>query len=269
VSSQSDLDAANQTFWNELCGSELARSIDLRDDSPDQLRRYDEAYMSVYPYLGPYLNFIGADDRVLEIGTGYGTVGRAIIARDAMYFAIDIARGPVAMARLSLERGGQDPAQAVLGSALELPFEDASFDVVIAIGSLHHTGNLPRALAEIRRVLEPGGRALVMVYNARSANRLVTTPLARALARLVPSRRKWLLSRTTFDRNSDGSPAPHTDFTTRPQLRSLCSAFSNVRIDSRNANPISVLGRVLVPRDLLLPTLGRVAGLDLYARLRK
>jgi ubiquinone/menaquinone biosynthesis C-methylase UbiE len=157
----------------------------------------------------------------------------------------------------------------VQGSALALPFEPASFDHVIAIGSLHHTGDLRKALDEVHRVLTDGGRASVMVYNAHSLNRLVTTPSARALARVWQSKSKRILSRTEFDRSSDGSAAPHTDFVSKGTFRGLTTKFSVVEVTTQNANALSIFGRALIPRPKLLPTLGRVAGLDLYARLTK
>ena len=268
MATDAELDLANAEFWNELCGSELARRIGLQDDSPAELSRFDAAYMALYPYLASYLETVSGPGRVLEVGTGYGTVGRRLIADGATYHAVDVAPGPVAMARLSLVRGRQDPDQAALSSVLSLPFEDAMFDAFVAIGSLHHTGNLPRALAELRRVSKPGARAVVMVYNARSPNRLVTTPIAHAVARILPEHRDHVLARTSFDRDSQGHAAPHTDYLTRAELRNVCSTFAEVEVSSENANVLSVFGRVIVPRRLLLPTLGRFAGLDLYAKLR-
>ena len=140
------------------------------------------------------------------------------------------------MTELSLRRFGQPETQAVQGSALALPFEPASFDQVIAIGSLHHTGDLRKALDEVHRVLKDGGRASVMVYNAHSLNRLVTTPTARTLARVWPSKRRLILSRTLFDRSSDGSAAPHTDFVSKETFRRLTTKFRRVEVTTQNAN---------------------------------
>src|SRR4051794_1331434 len=104
---QALIDSANADFWDELCGSELARSIGIEDVSAAELERFDAAYLDFYPYLAGYLAPIGHGDDVLEIGTGYGTVGRVLLERQASYTAVDIAPGPIAMARLSLERAGQ------------------------------------------------------------------------------------------------------------------------------------------------------------------
>ncbi|MCC9599656.1 class I SAM-dependent methyltransferase [Stieleria sp. JC731] len=57
-------------------------------------------------------------------------------------------------------------AQLHLANCLELPFEDASYDIVIVQGGLHHLPNMPgdldQCLAEVRRVLRPGGKFFVI-----------------------------------------------------------------------------------------------------------
>jgi ubiquinone/menaquinone biosynthesis C-methylase UbiE len=264
------LDEANATFWDELCGSHLAQALGITDRTPESLGRFDAAYLGFYPYLGAYLESLAPrGKRMLEIGVGYGTVARWLVARGADYHAVDIADGPVGMARQALEAHGSNPDAAVRASALDLPFDDASFDAVVAIGSLHHTGDLRRAVDEVSRVVRPRGRALVMLYNAHSLNRTVTKPAAMALARLLPSHAEWVRSRTLRDTSLEGAAAPHTDFSTRKQVRSLFSGFADVTVRSENANGVTVFGRTLIQRERLLGILGPVAGLDLYVRATK
>ena len=50
------LDDRNAAFWDELCGSSLARSIGITDASAESLARFDAAYMGHYPYLPQYLD---------------------------------------------------------------------------------------------------------------------------------------------------------------------------------------------------------------------
>ena len=63
------------------------------------------------------------------------------------------------------------------GSALEIPHPDESFDVVVSIGCLHHTGDIVRAVSEVHRVLRPGGAAMVMLYNSHSYRHAVMLPM--------------------------------------------------------------------------------------------
>ena len=162
---QSAIDGANARFWNELCGSGLARHIGLKDQSPASLRRFDQAFLDLYPYVMPMLKPERlAGRRVLEIGLGYGTIGQKLAEHAGEYTGLDIAANPVQMMndRMSIQglRG-----KAVQGSALEMPFPDGSFDFVLSIGCFHHTGNVQRCLDETYRVLAPGGSAFVMLYN--------------------------------------------------------------------------------------------------------
>jgi SAM-dependent methyltransferase len=102
-----------------------------------------------------------APARVLEVGCGWGELA-AWIARDtgAAVLAVDISPRMVELARA----GGVD---ARLADVQQLPFADAEFDVVVAAWMLYHVPDIDRALAEIARVLRPGGR-LVAVTNSKT-----------------------------------------------------------------------------------------------------
>jgi SAM-dependent methyltransferase len=60
-----------------------------------------------------------------------------------------------------------------LGNAEKLEFPDARFDAVYSFGVLHHTPNIDAAVAEVHRVLRPGGTAHVMLYHKWSLVNLV------------------------------------------------------------------------------------------------
>ena len=168
---QAEVDRQNSEFWNELCGTQLAQSLGITDFSAGSLAKFDRYYLAIYPYLKKYLaldQLHGKD--VLEIGLGYGTVSQLLAQSARRYTGLDIAAGPVSvvnqrMTLFSLNGSAQQ------GSILQAPFADGSFDAVVTIGCLHHTGDLPRALDEVHRVLRPGGSALVMIYNAFSYRR--------------------------------------------------------------------------------------------------
>src|SRR5207302_3127225 len=83
-----------------------------------------------------------------------------------------LAYGSVQLVRHRMTLLGRPPEQIVQATALELPFAAASFEYVYSIGCLHHTGDLSRAVAEVHRVLRPGGYAVVMLYNHHSLRRL-------------------------------------------------------------------------------------------------
>jgi SAM-dependent methyltransferase len=270
---QRALDERNQAFWDELCGTSLARSLGITEITPESLARFDDAYMSYYPYLGNYLAMLPVEGRrSLEIGLGFGTVGEILAARGAAYHGADIAMGPVAMMRDRLRWLGRlDAGSVVQASALELPWEDATFDVVVSIGCLHHTGDLPRAVSEVHRVLVSGGEALVMLYNARSLRQLTRVSRERLRARREGANDAARI-RSMYDVNEAGEAAPHTDFVSRKDVRRLFHGFSSVTIDVQNFDRLTLpLGRrrLTIPRERLLANVARVLGLDLYIHARK
>src|SRR5688572_16592594 len=103
------LDRANAEFWNELCGTTLARSLGIVDRSAASLRRFDDAYLDLYPYLLDYVQPERlAGGSVLEVGLGYGTLGQKLAEAGARYIGLDLATGPVTMMAHRLKLGGLD-----------------------------------------------------------------------------------------------------------------------------------------------------------------
>jgi SAM-dependent methyltransferase len=271
VGTQQEIDRRNADFWDEVCGTTFARSLGISDRTPESLRRLDAAYLDFYPYLANYLPSPGTGGHeVLEVGLGFGTVGQVLAARGLRYHGLDIATSPVDLMRERLAHLGAEACEARVGSALELPYEDESFDHYVSIGCLHHTGDVPRALAEARRVLRPGGRALVMLYNARSFRALVALPARRLRARLRGRRLDGDHVRAAYDVNSGGKSAPHTELFSRADVGRLFAGFDDVRIDVQNFETLQLArGRIVVPREWLLGNVARLCGLDLYVMARK
>jgi ubiquinone/menaquinone biosynthesis C-methylase UbiE len=97
------------------------------------------------------------DETLLDAGCGDGGVARLLRERVASVAAIDVEASP------AWERG--DGLAFQVADAEQLPFADASFDVVHSKDSLHHMQTPERALAEYVRVLRPGGTALIVEAN--------------------------------------------------------------------------------------------------------
>ena len=266
-----DVSQRNAEFWDELCGTHMARQLGIRDASPGELARFDEAYLALYPYLLGYFPRDWVEERpVLEIGLGYGTLSTALARMGADYHGLDIAAGPVEMARHRLAGiPGARPEQVQQGSVLELPYPDASFDLVASIGCLHHTGDLFGAIREVRRVLRPGGRVVLMVYNRRSLRRLVAVPVA-ALRHRGAQVSADEEMRARYDATTHGAAAPHTDFVTAPELRGLLHGFHDVRVERRNMEGVPVRYVSEPSRSALMALrVDRLLGLDLYATARR
>ncbi len=108
-----------------------------------------------------------AGRRILDAGCGSGPLFAALRDRGAIVTGIDTSTGMLELARRRL--GARADLQvADLGSPL--PFPDGVFDDVIASLVLHYLEDWGPALAELRRVLKPGGRMIVSVDHPFAVN---------------------------------------------------------------------------------------------------
>ena len=101
---------------------------------------------------------------VLDVGCGAG-VDLARFARGgATVTGVDLAPSAIALAKANFEQQGLRGTFEVADGE-QLPFPDNSFDLVFAHGVVQYTAQPQRLVDECRRVLKPGGRAIVQVYN--------------------------------------------------------------------------------------------------------
>jgi SAM-dependent methyltransferase len=136
-----------QEQYADECNLEARRSLYANATGPDPRELLFQAVREVAPR------------RVLEVGGGPGELAARIqVELGAEVVMVDVAPRMVALAR---EKG----VEAVLGDVQELPFADESFDCAVAAWMLFHVPDIDRGLAELARVLRPGGR-LVAVTNA-------------------------------------------------------------------------------------------------------
>ena len=122
--------------------------------------------------LGPFLARIAADvaavapdgARVLEVGCGPGHLATRLAHHGFDVTGLDLDPAMIARARANTSRagnrGGRQPSFLV-GDVASLAFPDGSFDLVVSTLSMHHWADPAAGLAEIGRVLRPGGRALI------------------------------------------------------------------------------------------------------------
>ena len=99
--------------------------------------------------------------RVLEVGCGTGLIMQRLAPYAASVSGVDLSPG---MLKKAQARG----LDVGLGTATELPFSDASFDLVVSFKVLPHVPDLGGALREMTRVTRPGGFLAIELYNRYS-----------------------------------------------------------------------------------------------------
>jgi SAM-dependent methyltransferase len=167
---------------------------------------------------------------VLEVGPGLGTDHAQIARAGARAYAIDLTIGHLQSTRRRFALEGR-VARLARADAERLPFGDASFDAVYSFGVLHHTPDTQAAVDEIRRVLRPGGFAVVGLYHRHSAFYWVATMLCRGLRRGELWKKGYRRLMAGIEYGSDESGAvPLVKVLSRRQCRRMFSSYSKVDV---------------------------------------
>jgi ubiquinone/menaquinone biosynthesis C-methylase UbiE len=105
--------------------------------------------------------------RCLDAGCGGGRYSFAMALMGASsVVGVDVSADGVADATRRRDAMGTSQVSFMQTSLVELPFDDGEFDFVCCSGVLHHTVSIERGLAEIHRVLKPGGHVYLLLYGA-------------------------------------------------------------------------------------------------------
>lgn len=145
--------------------------MDPRDYYDVMSRTYEEErHYGYHRYLDDAEVGVVADlvqgREVLEVGCGTGLILSRLTPLACRAVGVDLSPGMLQKAR---ERG----LEVFEGRAEALPFPDASFDVALSFKVLAHVPDIRTALAEMARVVRPGGRVVAEFYNRRSLRYLL------------------------------------------------------------------------------------------------
>lgn len=146
----------------------------------------------------------------LDLGCGAGHVAYALAEGGADVTAYDLAPEMLAVVAAEATRRGLS-LRTRQGPAERLPFADAGFDLVASRYSAHHWADVPAALAEIARVLKPGGRLILIDVVAPEAPLLDTLLQTVEILRDPSHVRDYRVSewRTLFQEAGFQTPASH------------------------------------------------------------
>jgi SAM-dependent methyltransferase len=149
-------------FWNAAsCGEELY----LPNQDADGYRAEAETRYQLEPYIVRFAAFDKTrGQKVLEIGVGLGSDHQRFAEAGADLTGIDLTERAIQHTSHRLSLFGLTSNLAI-GDAENLSFPDSTFDLVYSWGVLHHTPDTAKAIAEVHRVLKPGGEARIMIYH--------------------------------------------------------------------------------------------------------
>jgi sarcosine/dimethylglycine N-methyltransferase len=201
----------DRPYATGLTRSNVERALAAAGQQTDALQASDLAMLEDFHSLGRLataalvdLAQISANDRVLDAGTGIGGTARLIAAeRGARVTAVDLTAEYCEVAKwLNDTVGLGDVIDVRTADVTELPFDDASFDVVVSQHVQMNIADKHRLYAETRRVLAPGGRLALWDVAAGSGGPLhlpvpwATSPEHNHL--VTPDRLAELLSEAGF-----------------------------------------------------------------------
>lgn len=207
LNSNDDLIRAIRTYWNErIHDLEIARHPVGSKEFFQELADYRYEKLDYLPRVVDFAGYRG--NRLLEVGCGVGLDlvrfaqgGAVVTGVDLAEVSIDLAKKNFGFQRVT------GNLQVMNGERLQ--FASESFDVVYAHGVLQYTANVRTMIEEIRRILKPGGEAILMVYNRYS----------------------WLnFMSKLFGVKLEHEDAPVLNMFSIPQFRKILSGFSQVKI---------------------------------------
>jgi ubiquinone/menaquinone biosynthesis C-methylase UbiE len=159
------LKAQVKAFWNrESCDADNARAAKFSREYFEQIEQWryrDQPFIHRFAQFPRY-----REKRVLEVGFGAGTDFIQWLRAGAWASGIDLTEEALANVRHRIGVYGLPaPESLQVADAENLPFPANTFDLGYSWGVLHHTPNTEKAVAELVRVVRPGGEIKIMLYN--------------------------------------------------------------------------------------------------------
>jgi ubiquinone/menaquinone biosynthesis C-methylase UbiE len=173
-------------FWNE---QPVGSNFVAYEEGKAFYERYDEFRYRTEGHILKELDELDVKDKsVLEIGLGQGADSMQLINRGAIYHGIDLTEESVRRVKERFQLFDKPYREVQVANAEQIPYSDNYFDLVYSHGVIHHSPRIESIVAEIYRVLKPGGQAVIMLYHKHSYNYHISISVLRrmGLMMLVP-----------------------------------------------------------------------------------
>jgi ubiquinone/menaquinone biosynthesis C-methylase UbiE len=155
-------------FWNQQsCDTQVATSGKFSREYFEQIENFryrDQPFIHSFAQFTRYRG-----KKVLEVGFGAGTDFIQWLRAGAVASGIDLTQEALdnLSRRIEIYKLPK-PEQIAVSDAENIPFPSNTFDLGYSFGVLHHTPDTPKAVAQLVRVVRPGGEVKIMLYNRRS-----------------------------------------------------------------------------------------------------
>ena len=143
------------------------QTADARKEFDSWSRHYDRSLLQSFFFQPAHRMLIDylqpSDRRILDIGSGTGVFAERVLARhsETQVWGLDLSAGMLGRCCMRAQVPG-DRLHLVQGDSQRLPFQDNAFDVVTCTHSFHHYPRQELVVAEMCRVLRPGGRLFII-----------------------------------------------------------------------------------------------------------
>jgi len=160
---------ATARFYGDLLGGQRTRWFwgTQRFDAEKASR---SASIARY-FTQPVSELLSPEARVLDVGCGAGILLPLVAPLCRQLVGLEVAAAFAEASRQVVECRRLENVVILEGSVEHMPFGDGEFDVLVAVDVLHHVFDLPACVAELHRVLRPGGR--LIVYEPNKLNPLL------------------------------------------------------------------------------------------------
>jgi ubiquinone/menaquinone biosynthesis C-methylase UbiE len=168
-------------FWNKnTCG------FFVKDKNIDDVQYFNMLSQKRYESYWEILKFAPFKrthkKKVLEIGLGVGNDADEFVKNKADYYGVDLTSSSVNFVRERLKKKYNYNVNKLINcDSKKTPFKNNFFDIVYSFGVIHHSNRTEEIVQEIKRILKPGGKIFIMIYNRSSIFYLIEILIFRRL----------------------------------------------------------------------------------------